>query len=245
MPAVGAPYSFRTMSDDHGSPIHYTAVQRGTAVYDSEGVKVGEVRRVEDNYREHILDGFEIADNDGTVRFVDAPEVARTFERGVTLSITAEELPELGEAGRSRHRPIGPQRQAATAAACSAASSAAEPLRGPQSLRRSQSSYLIRRDLEDLADRAPLTAAEACQRPQPLDLGVSVDEGVVVDGDQDDATEDDHRGRRSPACPGATHSIATGEPATRGRRHAGARLALEADLGELVEVGREVGRASR
>jgi hypothetical protein len=85
------------MSTDHGSPIHYTSVQRGTPVYDSEGVRVGEVRRVEDNYAEHILDGFEIADAEGTLRFVDAPEVARTFERGVTLSITAAELPERAQ----------------------------------------------------------------------------------------------------------------------------------------------------
>ncbi len=97
MPVIGAPYPLGTMSDDLGSPIHYTSVQRGTAVYDSEGAKVGEIRRVEDNYREHILDGFEITDNDGTVRFVDAPEVARTFERGVTLSVTAEQLPELAK----------------------------------------------------------------------------------------------------------------------------------------------------
>ena len=46
------------MSEDYGRPIHYTSVQRGTPVYDSEGVAVGEVRRVEDNYAEHILDGF-------------------------------------------------------------------------------------------------------------------------------------------------------------------------------------------
>jgi len=82
------------MSDDYGTPVHYTAVQRGTPVYDSAGEKVGEVRRVEDNYAEHILDGFEILDLEGTLRFVDAPEVARTFERAVTLSITAAELPE-------------------------------------------------------------------------------------------------------------------------------------------------------
>jgi hypothetical protein len=86
------------VSDDYGSPVHYTAVSRGTPVYDSEGVQVGEVRRVEDNYAEHILDGFEIADTEGTLRFVDAPEVARTFERGVTLSITAAELPDRAHA---------------------------------------------------------------------------------------------------------------------------------------------------
>ena len=85
------------MSDDSGRPIHYTAVQRGTPVYDSEGVAVGEVRRVEDNYAEHILDGFEILDREGTLRFVDAPEVARTFELGVTLTITAPELRDLAK----------------------------------------------------------------------------------------------------------------------------------------------------
>jgi hypothetical protein len=89
------------MSSDFGSPVHYTAIERGTPVYDSAGVKVGEVRRVEDNYAEHILDGFEITDNDGAHRFVDAPEVSRTFERGVTLSILAAELPERAhEIGR-------------------------------------------------------------------------------------------------------------------------------------------------
>lgn len=82
------------MSAEYGSPIHYMAVERGTPVLSSDGVEVGEVRRVEDNYAEHILDGFEILDTAGTLRFVDAPEVARTFERAVTLSITAAEVPE-------------------------------------------------------------------------------------------------------------------------------------------------------
>ena len=82
------------MSSDFGSPVHYTAIERGTPVYDSAGVKVGEVRRVEDNYAEHILDGFEVLDREGTLRFVDAPEVGRTFERAVTLTITAADLPE-------------------------------------------------------------------------------------------------------------------------------------------------------
>jgi len=58
---------------------------------------VGEVRRVEDNYAEHILDGFEVLDREGTLRFVDAPEVARTFERAVTLTVTAVELPVLAK----------------------------------------------------------------------------------------------------------------------------------------------------
>ena len=79
-----------------GTAIHYNAVEPGTDVYDSDGVKVGEVRQVVDNYREHILDGIVIADTEGEVRFVDGPEVSRTFERGVLISITASEVAELG-----------------------------------------------------------------------------------------------------------------------------------------------------
>ncbi len=85
------------MSEEYGSPVHYTAIERGTTVYDSAGEPVGKVRRVEDNFTEHILDGFEITDNEGTTRFVDAPEVARTFEGAVTLAITAAELPEMAK----------------------------------------------------------------------------------------------------------------------------------------------------
>ena len=83
------------MSEEHGSPIHYTAVERGTPVFGSSGERVGTVRQVVDNYREHILDGFVIEDAGGTVRFVDAPEVSRTFERAVTLSIDADAVAKL------------------------------------------------------------------------------------------------------------------------------------------------------
>lgn len=80
---------------DDGNAIHYAAVERGTPVYDAEGVEVGRVAQVVDNYREHILDGVVIVTIEGDLRFVDAPEVARTAERGVTLSITAAEVAKL------------------------------------------------------------------------------------------------------------------------------------------------------
>jgi sporulation protein YlmC with PRC-barrel domain len=80
---------------DDGHAIHYTAVERGTPVYGSDGVEVGKVDQVVDNYREHILDGIVIRTKGGEVVFADAPEVARTAERGVTLSITSEEAAEL------------------------------------------------------------------------------------------------------------------------------------------------------
>ena len=83
------------MAIDEGPPIHYTAVERGTPVYSSDEVKVGEVDDVLDNYREHILDGIVLATNNGDLRFADGPEVQRTFERAVILNITSEEAANL------------------------------------------------------------------------------------------------------------------------------------------------------
>ena len=48
-----------------------------------------------DNYREHIFDGVVFKDRDGVHRFADAPEVQRTAERGVTLTVTAEQAGSL------------------------------------------------------------------------------------------------------------------------------------------------------
>jgi len=80
---------------DDGHAVHYTAIQRGTPVYSSDEQVVGEVVEVLDNYREHIFDGLVIETPAGDRRFVDAPEVARTAERAVTLTITAAECAEL------------------------------------------------------------------------------------------------------------------------------------------------------
>lgn len=79
-----------------GHAVHYTAVSEGTPVFASDDTEVGTVRQVVDNYREHILDGIVIADGGGTIRFIDGPEVTRTFERGVLLSITPAEVAEHG-----------------------------------------------------------------------------------------------------------------------------------------------------
>ena len=74
---------------DEGHAIHYSAVERGTPVYSSDGVEVGKVDAVLDNYREHILDGVVIEAPDGELKFVDGPEVSRTAERAVTLNLDA------------------------------------------------------------------------------------------------------------------------------------------------------------
>jgi hypothetical protein len=80
---------------DDGHAVHYTALTRGTPVYSSDELQVGKVVEVLDNYREHIFDGLVIETTGGERRFVDAPEVARTAERGVTLNITGAECAEL------------------------------------------------------------------------------------------------------------------------------------------------------
>jgi hypothetical protein len=86
---------------DDGAAVHYSAVAPGTPVYSSDGVEVGTVREMLDNYREHIFDGVNFRDSGGTMRFADAPEVARTAERGVTLNLSAEQAAQLGPPEKS------------------------------------------------------------------------------------------------------------------------------------------------
>ena len=92
---------------DDGHAIHYGAVEHGTPVYGSEGTQIGLVDHVVDNYREHILDGVIFETPEGELRFVDGPEVQRTAQRGVTLSISAAEAAELGppEKAHARFKP--------------------------------------------------------------------------------------------------------------------------------------------
>lgn len=80
------------MPIDDGIAISYTALAPGLTVYDSTEAEVGTLRKVLDNARERIFDGIEVERKDGVRVFVDAPEVARTAERGVTLNITGAEL---------------------------------------------------------------------------------------------------------------------------------------------------------
>ncbi|MBA3301007.1 MAG: hypothetical protein H0T15_03985 [Thermoleophilaceae bacterium] len=83
------------MPIDDGAAVHYSAVSNGTPVYGSDEVEIGTVVQVLDNYREHIFDGLVIEMTGGERRFVDAPEVGRTAERGVTLTIASTQAAEL------------------------------------------------------------------------------------------------------------------------------------------------------
>jgi hypothetical protein len=87
--------------EDDGHAVHYAAVTRGTPVITVDGVEIGKVDEVLDNYREHIFDGIVIETPAGDLRFVDAPEVARTAERAVTLTIDAVDAQALPAPERS------------------------------------------------------------------------------------------------------------------------------------------------
>jgi hypothetical protein len=88
---------------DDGHQISYKVLRRGTPVRAADGVQVGTVRRVLDNTRENIFDGLVMDTREGK-RFVDAPEVARIAERGVTLTITAADAADLPVPGGFRDR---------------------------------------------------------------------------------------------------------------------------------------------
>lgn len=93
--------------EHEGHPVHYSAVTPGTPVYSSDGAEVGRVEAVLDNHREHIFDGIVFADTKGELRFADAPEVASTAERAVTLTLDAEAAGRLGppEEGHAKFVP--------------------------------------------------------------------------------------------------------------------------------------------
>jgi hypothetical protein len=78
------------VTDDDGHAISYKLLRRGTPVRTADGADLGTVRRVHEAARENIFDGIDV-DTPRGVRFVDAPEVARIAERGVTVTFTRDE----------------------------------------------------------------------------------------------------------------------------------------------------------
>lgn len=86
---------------DDGIAVHYSTIAKGTPIYGSDGVEVGKVVSVSDNAREHILDGFVFENAQGATKFVDAPEVQRTFERAVELNIDSAAAAQLGPPPKS------------------------------------------------------------------------------------------------------------------------------------------------
>ncbi len=85
--------------EDLGQPTSYVLLEPGVSVYSSDGEKLGEVEHVLADADLDVFDGFVIDTSalPGGHRFVDAPQVAEVYERGVVLSVdaaSAQALPE-------------------------------------------------------------------------------------------------------------------------------------------------------
>ncbi|MDQ4130849.1 MAG: hypothetical protein M3133_07670 [Actinomycetota bacterium] len=81
---------------DLGPPIAYEALPEGTPVYAAGGEPIGTVGRVLAVEEKDIFDGIIVATDEGE-RFVDAEQVAAIHERGVSLSLQADEAARLSE----------------------------------------------------------------------------------------------------------------------------------------------------
>lgn len=84
---------------DLGNPTSYLQLAEGVPVYASDGTEVGRVQHVLADADADVFDGLVVDTRRGPGghRFVDAPEVDRLFERGVTLSIDAAAVQRLPE----------------------------------------------------------------------------------------------------------------------------------------------------
>src|SRR3954468_4041623 len=110
-PRQDAPQGVPPPVIDDGIAVHYSELTRGTPVFSADEVQVGTGDEVRGIDREHILDGIVVKTTAGERRFVDAPEVARTAERAVTLTIPASEVdnqpPEPSRLAPTRLAPTG------------------------------------------------------------------------------------------------------------------------------------------
>ena len=85
--------------EDRGAPSSYLSLEPGVPVYSRDGQELGRVTHVLADPDADIFDGL-VLESDAGHRFVDAPEVAEIYERGVELAIdaaAAERLPEPSE----------------------------------------------------------------------------------------------------------------------------------------------------
>jgi len=83
--------------EDLGAPISYMVLERGVAVFSSDGEQLGSVVSVQRDVATDIFDGIVFTTGAGFARhrFVDAPEVGEIYERGVILRIDAAAASEL------------------------------------------------------------------------------------------------------------------------------------------------------
>ncbi len=87
---------------DLGEPSSYLLLEAGVPVFSSDEKRLGDVEHVLADEASDVFDGI-VVDRSvlpGGHRFIDAPQVDRIHERGVVLTLTADEaegLPEPSE----------------------------------------------------------------------------------------------------------------------------------------------------
>jgi hypothetical protein len=86
---------------DLGAPVSFLTVSKGVPVYSSDEEELGKVEYVLSAPNIDIFDGIVLDTSvlPGGRRFVDAPEVAEIYERGVVLKIDAVAAGNLPEPG--------------------------------------------------------------------------------------------------------------------------------------------------
>jgi hypothetical protein len=87
--------------EDIGAPQSYLVLKDGTPVYDRAGTHVGKVEHVLADDPEDVFHGLIITTRAGH-RFARAAEVDGIYERGVIVSVPADQLPEPSEDAAAR-----------------------------------------------------------------------------------------------------------------------------------------------
>ena len=82
------------MSEPHGHPIAYTALQPGTPVQTSEGHQFATVQAVLVDEKVSVFDGIVVLTADGA-RFVDADEIDSIHTTHVRTTLSAEQAADL------------------------------------------------------------------------------------------------------------------------------------------------------
>jgi hypothetical protein len=81
---------------DLGAPSSYLVAAPGLAVISSDGVDVGRLEHVVADNSMDVFEGIVLASHGGEPhRFVDRDDIKDFYDRGVLLSISAEEIPGL------------------------------------------------------------------------------------------------------------------------------------------------------
>jgi hypothetical protein len=99
----GDPFARLARVDDLGERISYLVLREGVTVLSADRQHVGRVVRIMWVQEKDVFDGIVFHTTAGRHdhRFVDAPEVAEIFERGVILRISAVEAAQLPKPGKN------------------------------------------------------------------------------------------------------------------------------------------------